>query len=50
MILEEGAYRPADPNFEDHAIENTHIFFFGLKLKLNNSIVLSIYSMVIGDQ
>ena len=41
MILEEGAYLqvskvkkkkslPTDPNFEDHAIENTHIFLFGL--------------------
>ena len=39
MILEEGACilvgfkkksRPTDPNFEDHAIGNTHIFFFCL--------------------
>jgi hypothetical protein len=22
--------RPTDPNFEDHAIGNAHIFFFGL--------------------
>jgi hypothetical protein len=41
VILEEGAYLqvskvkkkkslPTDPNFEDHAIGNTHIFLFGL--------------------
>jgi hypothetical protein len=24
--------RPTDPNFEDHAIGNTHIFFFGLTI------------------
>ena len=40
VILEEGAYLqvskvkkkkslPTDPNFEDHAIGNTHIFLFG---------------------
>jgi hypothetical protein len=33
VILEEGALkkknsRPTDPNFEDHAIGNTQIFFF----------------------
>ena len=24
--------RPTDPNFEDHAIGNTHIILFGLKI------------------
>jgi hypothetical protein len=41
--------RPTDPNFEDHAIGNTHIFFLALGLWCSTPL-LTIFQLYCGGQ